>query len=230
MDQIKQNQMDIQTLAKFIAQNGQQIQQSSEEMHEFREEMRLSREKSAKEMKEFKEEMSLSREKSAKEMKEFKDEMKEFKDEMKKSRDNSNKAWGNLANRMGTVIEDIIVPNVDEAILNAFNLEVDGINSRVKRNSGKGKDRMHIEIDVLATSGKEVFLIETKTTMSSDYVDKFKEKVESGNFHKFFPEYQGYKITQILASILIDEDLRAYIKSKGMYPMVMKGSIMEIIV
>jgi len=39
------------------------------------------------------------------EMLEFKDEMREFKREM-------NKRWGELANKMGTLVEDIVAPNI----------------------------------------------------------------------------------------------------------------------
>ena len=45
-------------------------------------------------------------------MKEFKDEMADFKNEPETDRKNRNKQWGELANKMGTLVEDIISPAV----------------------------------------------------------------------------------------------------------------------
>jgi predicted nucleic acid-binding Zn-ribbon protein len=64
------------------------------------------------------------------EMKEFKDEMKEFKNEMKMFKDemleyknwsksmieNMNAQWGNLARKMGTLVEDIFYPSAEIVI------------------------------------------------------------------------------------------------------------------
>ena len=56
------------------------------------------------EMKDFKDEMKDFKE----EMKDFKDEMKDFKEEMRNEIKSMNKRWGELANKMGTVAEDIV--------------------------------------------------------------------------------------------------------------------------
>ena len=51
------------------------------------------------------------------EMRDFKNEMRGFKNEMQSFKDQSiadrksmNKKWGDLANKMGTVVEDIVIP------------------------------------------------------------------------------------------------------------------------
>ena len=53
------------------------------------------------------------------EMREFKDEMREFKDEMPEYKEWSrnqiktmNRQWGDLANKMGTLAEDLVAPSV----------------------------------------------------------------------------------------------------------------------
>ena len=67
------------------------------------------------EMREFKDEMREFKD----EMREFKDEMREFKDEMSEYKEWSrnqiktmNRQWGDLANRMGTLAEDLVAPSV----------------------------------------------------------------------------------------------------------------------
>ena len=58
----------------------------------------------SKESREFKGEM--------KEFKEFKEEMREFKEEAERDRRRMNKAWGDLANKLGTTVEDVVAPNI----------------------------------------------------------------------------------------------------------------------
>ncbi len=71
-------------------------------------ELRKGLEFLAREFKAFKDEMKAFKD----EMKVFKDEMKAFKDEMKVFKDEMNKKWGDLANRLGTITEDIFAPGI----------------------------------------------------------------------------------------------------------------------
>jgi len=58
-------------------------------------------------------ELSINR--LSQEMREFKEEMREFKDETVRDRKLMNKQWGDLANRLGTMVEDIVAPNLPRA-------------------------------------------------------------------------------------------------------------------
>lgn len=42
----------------------------------------------------------------------FEQEMREFKEESRQARRAMNKQWGDLANKMGTILEDIVAPNL----------------------------------------------------------------------------------------------------------------------
>ena len=84
------------------------LRQEVDELREFLKELgyqsmrtELSINRLSQEMREFKEEM-----------REFKDEMSEFKDETVRDRKRMNKQWGDLANRLGTLVEDIVAPNL----------------------------------------------------------------------------------------------------------------------
>ncbi len=92
-------------------------------------------------------------ERLSREMREFKDEMKAFKDETDRFRYEINKKWGDLANRLGTLAEDIVVPGVPQAIKRSFNLDVTEVSVRRKRKLN-GSIR---EYDVIAVAGNYVF-------------------------------------------------------------------------
>ena len=99
-------EMEIQNLKEEMKAFKDAIQKDTEnlkrELAEFKDEMRTFKD----EMKEFKDEMKIFKD----EMKVFKDEMKEFKDEMQREVKRINKQWGELANKMGTIVEDIVFP------------------------------------------------------------------------------------------------------------------------
>ena len=57
------------------------------------------------------------------EMREFKNEMREFKDESERNRKRMDKHWGKLANKLGTIVEDIVAPNVPRIAKEFFGIE-----------------------------------------------------------------------------------------------------------
>ena len=113
-----------------------------------------------------------------------------------------------------------------ESIFNTFGCKIDDLQPRRVRYDGDGK---RIEVDVIAISGKDLYLIESKATVKWDKIKKFEKIVSSGKFLHFFPEYKDYNITLIMAAINMRPDMMNYLLKKEMYPMVMSGGYMEII-
>ncbi len=224
----------------------EELKKFKEEMgndtRKFREEIRRDTKVLKEELKKFKEEMGNDTRKFREgirrdtkvlkeELKEFKEEIRndtrKFKEEMKQSKKDLDKKWGDLANKMGTVIEDLITPSVPTAIKKAFGQNIINSADHIRRYNKKLNLRM--EIDVLANSDDTLYIIESKTTVSKDKVDVFENKFKSGKFDKLFPEYNDFRVVLILASIKIPENIIEYIHEKGMYPMVYIGDMMEII-
>ncbi len=162
------------------------------------------------------------------EMKEFKDEMKEFKDEMKESKQVMNKKWGDLANKMGTIIEDIIAPNIPTMAKQYFGCtEIDELLVRTyKRNKDRTKGR---EFDIILVFDKTVILNETKTSPSIEAIDQFSKFLDSDIFFDFYPHLSGKKLVPVFSSLHIREDLINYLTKKNIYAMQMKGDIIELV-
>ena len=134
----------------------------------------------------------LSREMSGfkNEMSGFKNEMKEFKDEMRNDHKQMNKQWGELANKMGTLVEDIIAPAVRPVVEKYFNCEVLSFFVNIRK-----KDKalnIQGEFDVIAAGDEYVFLIETKSRLRKEYLYDFIANIEK--FKKTLPRIYGQKI------------------------------------
>ena len=226
------------------------IERSEKSMTEFKEEMRVGREESKKEMHsfierseksmtEFKEEMRVGRQASEKSMTEFKEEMRvgrqaseksmtEFKEEMRTDRVDLNKKWGELANKMGTLVEDIVVPNIIPLAEKYFGVQQEPEDFMVRRRKKHSKDKsLRREFDVIAVYEDMIFLNETKATARQAYLDQFVESIPA--FFEFFPEYSGRKIVPIFASLYVNEDTVKYATQKGIYVLATKGDTMDIL-
>ncbi len=165
------------------------------------------------------------------EMQAFKDEMSDFKDEMKVyvaridadiedarvDRKEMNKQWGALANKMGTLVEDIVAPAVRPAIRKFFGKqEVIGLYQRAEKYSKK--TGLRGEFDLLAVSEEAVYLIEAKSTPKKEYLQQFVDE-QIPRFRQLFPEYESLPLIPIFASLTIPESLFPTAKALGVYLM-----------
>ncbi|GAB6039340.1 hypothetical protein [Endothiovibrio diazotrophicus] len=163
------------------------------------------------------------------EMREFKGEMKAFKDEMRKDRADLNKRWGELANKMGTVVEDIVLPNIPRIAREHFGCaELELLAPRVvKRVPGDASRRR--EFDVVAVCADRVILNETKSTPRTTYVMEFVDFLRSGEFFDYFPEYAGRRLIPIFSSLAIPEETVALLSREGIYAMAMGEETMDLL-
>lgn len=164
------------------------------------------------------------------EMRDFKNEMRDFKDEMresKRSQENQilqmNKHWGDLANKWGTMVEDLVFPSFPRIILEKFNEKIEDKMIRRERQLPDGRRK---EFDLIAISKQHVFLNSTKSKLTSQYVDDFIEEI--GLFWKFFPQYRDKKLIGIMASPYIDESVITYAERNGFLVLGIGMEIMEI--
>ena len=162
-----------------------------------------------------------------KEMKDFKDEMLEFKEWAKKTIEENhewskrevrriNKQWGELANKMGTIVEDIVFPAVRPVIKKYFHCDPEVLMMNVERKKGELRE----EFDVIAVCKDKVFLIEAKSTLRAEHVVQMKEKMN--RFKELFEEFKGKEIVPILASLRIAEDILNRLTKEKIYGMAYK--------
>ena len=174
------------------------------------------------EMREFKDEMREFKD----EMREFKDEMSEFKDEMRASKRELDKKWGDLANKMGTIIEDILAPNLRGLAREHFRFET--ILDFMIRRSRRRPDRPEIEseFDTLVVGLDAVILGEAKSSPTLEYADAFADKLRS--FFDFFPEYRGRRLIAVFGSWAIADPIVARLTTHGIYALRMGEDTMEL--
>jgi len=145
------------------------------------------------------------------EMRDFKDEMKDFKDRMLKFQEDNekdrrafNKQLGEIANKQGRMVEDIVEPSMDRIFK-----ELLGLSHDVEPSGGMRVKIPHPrtglmkEFDVIRTYGDYLLLTETKSTLRPADVDDVLIKINE--IREYFPEYRERKMMASVASLNVDE-------------------------
>lgn len=183
-----------------------------------RTEMSLAR--LSEEMLEFKDEMRGFKD----EMLAFKDEMLAFKEESQRERRSMNKQWGDLANRLGTLVEDIVAPNLPRVAAELFSCPVaDLFGVRVVRRFG-GETR---EYDALLVCSEVVLVNETKSRLTDAHVEGILERL--AEIPRVFPEYADRRAVGILASLYPDASVVRRATRRGVLVMGMGDETMQVL-
>jgi len=206
----------LENALKELAYAGRRTEMSldrlSLEMREFKEEMREFKD----EMHAFKDEMSV-----------FKDEMGAYKDESSRQIREMNLQWGRLANKMGTFVEDVVLPNFPRILERYFDAtEIEDIYIRRKRRHPHDSSRRK-ELDLVAVTPDVVFVNETK---SSPSIEAFRDFVESSeSLFEYLPELEGRRVVRIASALFLPAEVVGYLSAHGCYAMMLGDEIMDLV-
>ncbi|MCS7012348.1 MAG: hypothetical protein RMI34_00795 [Chloroherpetonaceae bacterium] len=157
----------------------------------------------------------------------LKDGVQVFEKETREVIKNLNKKWGELSNRLGTIVEDIVAPNLPAVADRYFGLKkIDRMLLNVYASSSK-PDGVGREFDAILVSGDTVLLNETKATVRQHHIEDFAEVLPE--FFDYFPEYKGKKLIPIFSSLSLNPSQVAFLTKRNIYAMAMSGNTMDIL-
>ena len=78
------------------------------------------------------------------------------------------------------------------------------------------------EYDIVAEKAGEVLVIEVKNKLTKRMINKFIDK-KLPRFKTAFPEYQGYRVSGGVGSLVVKDDDSAYAEKKGLYVLTQRG-------
>lgn len=150
-------------------------------------------------------------------------------EEAARERREMNKRWGELANKMGTVVEDIVAPSVRRLAREVFDCgDLVRVTTRqaVTRSDDRSRTR---EFDALYVGTRAVLLNETKASPRPQDARAFVEFLRSGEFRLYYPEYETVPIVPAFSSLSIPEDLVTYLTRHGIYALAMGDEAMQVL-
>ena len=145
--------------------------------------------------------------------------------QIEKDHEWARKKWGEMANRLGTLTEDIFAPGIPHL--------VQGLGYRITKRMLDvefKKDGLYNQYDAIVEAENEkgkraVFVAEVKSQLDASHFDEFKKKLE--NLLLYEPGYRESKIIPILAAFRIPEDLINLASKRGVLLVRMGGEYLE---
>ena len=146
-----------------------------------------------------------------------------------KDRREMNQRWGRLANRMGTLVQDIVAPSLPRIAREELGCGDERSFSTIMRRVRSDDPHYRREFDALYVGTKAVLLNETKSTALSEYATAFMQFLKSGQFELYFPEYRGLPLVPVFSSLNLPDDLVAYLTKNGIYAVAMGEYTMQLL-
>ena len=172
----------------------------------------------------FKEEMRVYRETTQTAAAAFKEEMRAFKEEGRQQNREMNRRWGELANKLGTLVEDLVAPSLPRIVQEVLGQEVIDLSVRRKRKRADGRQQ---EYDAIAVTPETVCLSSVKSSLRSADIDHLLNE-ELPAFRTFFPEYQPLPLVGIVASLAVDDSVLHDAERQGLIVLAIGDQLMEV--
>ncbi|BAP54667.1 hypothetical protein THII_0370 [Thioploca ingrica] len=223
--QQEQRAVQLEQRATQLEQRATQLEQQAEkDRQQWQEHLRQSDERWERRWLEFQQQLDDANQRWEKQRAEMD---QRWEKQRAEDRQHWNKRWGELAQKMGTIAEDIVAPNLPRIARVHFgcqDLEDFMVRRKVKNKQDPSKRR---EFDVIAVCADKVLINETKSTPSVEAINDFINAL--AEVTDYFPEYQGKTIIPIFASLYLDDDLVNYLTKKRIYALAMGDETMELL-
>ena len=127
-----------------------------------------------------------------------------------------NRRWGEIANKMGTLAEDLIAPNIPRVLREIVGCPAEHIEFaavRVRKRHAQQPGRVK-EFDVVVVCDNYVLVNETKSSLNAKDVDDFLATLEE--IRHFFPEYKTHKFIGAIATLYMPPEVAKYAERQGL--------------
>ncbi|MEQ8189553.1 MAG: hypothetical protein ABRQ39_16405 [Candidatus Eremiobacterota bacterium] len=155
-------------------------------------------------------------------------EMFDFKKKTELSFDRMNKKWEDVIKKLGTLVEDMVIPNIEFIAEKYFMLKNVRIYTRTKIYNPVN-DAEQREFDVIAVYSDRIILVEAKSNPRPDEARDFIDLIKSKEFFKYFPEYTGRELIPVFASFHIPGNVLKQLTKHKIFAMGIKEDTMDIL-
>ncbi len=163
-------------------------------------------------------------------LEQFKEELRQDIAGMKEWRVQAQKQWGEIAQKLGSFVEDIVAPNVPRLAREILGLDrtpeelLSGARVRVRHPQDASRIR---EFDYIYATAAGWILVESKTDPKLKDVDSFREML--AEVREFFPQYAALQLYPIFASLGVPDHLVKYCTRHRIYALGMGPETMQLL-
>jgi hypothetical protein len=142
-----------------------------------------------------------------------------------------NNQWEKMVKKQGTLVEDMVSPNIKfigEKYFNCKQSDCQSFAIRFEKQHPTVKGTQK-ELDVIAVYPEKIVLVEAKSNPRPEEAKDFIDFIKSGEFFEYFPEYKGKELIPIFASFHIPENVLKKLSKNKIYAMGIKEDTMDIL-
>jgi len=218
----QRTEIELQNFKEFVLTSQANWEQRWAKLEQERKMEQQEREKERQALLQFQQSVS----EFQKSVSEFKQSVLEDSQRWEKERREMNKRWGELANKMGTLVEDIVAPNIRRVAKELFGVEEIDFSVRRVVHHPTDKSRLK-DFDALLIGADAIVLNETKSTVRQSYIDDFIAFIPT--VFEYLPEHTGKRVIPVFSSLYIPEQFVRYLTANKIYAMAMGDDTMEIL-
>ena len=163
-------------------------------------------------------------------MVEFRQEIRQDIAEMRQWRIQAQKQWGEIAQKLGSFVEDIVAPNIPRLGRETFRIgsvEEELFSApRVRLRHPKDSARMR-EFDYVYAATKGWVVVESKNDPKLKDVDEFRDIL--ADVKEYFPQYAMTPLHPIFASLYVPDHVVKYCTRHGIYALGMGPETMQLL-
>ena len=206
----KQMEEDRALAARENARQREQEARQHEQEARQREQEAQQRKQAAREMAQLREQTARQREQAARQHEQAAREMAQLRASMQETDRRLKKAEGLFTTQWGRLMESLVEGDL-VALLKQRNIAVE----RTLREGAGQRNGESYEVDILAVNGREVVVVEVKTTLRSEGVTRFLGKL--ARFLNWSPEYRNHTIYGAVAYLRSSRSVIKYAERQGLF-------------
>jgi hypothetical protein len=152
----------------------------------------------------------------------------EFKVETREDRREMRRQWGEIANRLGTMAEDLVAPSVPRVLRTVLGISDTEPDQAVRVFRRSQMDRpLRREFDVVATCGDYMLVNETRSKLRFEDITKFVTIL--GSVRDFFPEHADKRVIGAIASLYVDDGIVRAGEAAGLVVLGFGEDVMDVL-
>ncbi|MCU0836216.1 MAG: hypothetical protein MUC77_17580 [Chromatiaceae bacterium] len=146
-----------------------------------------------------------------------------FRAELREHNREMNRKWGDMASKLGTMVEDLVIPSLPRIVEQRFGGPVLDLMPGRQRRLADGRVK---EFDCVAVTADLAVLTSTKASLHSADIDRFVEDIAV--FREFFPKYADRPLIGVLASLAVEDGVLSYAERQGFLVLAIGDQLMEV--
>jgi hypothetical protein len=142
---------------------------------------------------------------------------------MRESSEKLNREMGKLGNKLGSVVEHMIIPDIEKKF-NEMGYTFENVSTNLKMKDSSGNT--YAEVDIVLEDGEYVMLIEVKTDLKTEHVNEHRRRMET--IRSRGRKWTDKKLLGAVSAAIVEDNVRDYAKKNGFFVISQTGETMRI--